>query len=689
MKRISYLTFILLLTIVVTQAQNSEYKLQNYHPASPAAFEFLKYTEMPVSEYTGIPNISIPLYQIEEDGVTIPLNLTYHAGGIRVNQEASWVGLGWDLSIGSIMQEINDVDDYSTCVKLLPDWNTSPIPQLFPMRYQYSCAPIPTPGYSTTVPINSPQPAHSYMISTAYYVPINGNADNQPLGQALFTYPEYDSEPDIFQANFLGHSLTFMRDFTSGNILVLNKRGYVVTRTGNSFKIIVPSGDEYYFEVNSETQSYSSSSIGLQYASSATLLPSSKMFMLTKIITKNKKEILFNYTQTSIFDNYPNYSEKWDKLTSQASYAYLRGDVSQVLGYSGLALGSMTKTFSYSKDSKLILSSINFPKGNIVFTTSNRNDMLGSQKLDAIQINSYTNQGIKSFQFNYSYFDASGVNGNTSEPPHNAALFGNMPNLRLKLSSIQDNSGAMHTFNYNTSLLPSKNSLAQDYWGFYNGQLGNGSLIPNPARLNIAGLTDNGNNNSANLSFAQSGILNEITYPTGGKVGFEYELNQFDNYWVPDLSTSTNTISSGNGIRIHTINFKKSDNSSATKTVYTYSGGKHIVPVEMWRHYNLNSIYLNGTTLNNTVYVIDELNGKGFFSTNALGSLNGVGYDKVIKQEVDANGIPNGRTETIFNNTPDIISNTVGGTSQIAAALPAIKKERCSGKWHCKNCYNL
>jgi hypothetical protein len=83
---------------------------------------------MPVSEYTGIPNISVPLFEVEEDGVKFPLMLSYHAGGIKVNQDASWVGLGWDLYLGSIVQIINDEDDLSFEVsrRLLPDFCPAP-----------------------------------------------------------------------------------------------------------------------------------------------------------------------------------------------------------------------------------------------------------------------------------------------------------------------------------------------------------------------------------------------------------------------------------------------------------------------------------------------------------------------------------------------------------------------------------
>lgn len=47
------------------------------------------------------------------NGEAFPLNLSYHAG-IGVDQEASWVGLGWDLNTGEISRNINGVPD---------DWN--------------------------------------------------------------------------------------------------------------------------------------------------------------------------------------------------------------------------------------------------------------------------------------------------------------------------------------------------------------------------------------------------------------------------------------------------------------------------------------------------------------------------------------------------------------------------------------
>ena len=74
-----------------------------YTPQSPQTASLLKYTEFPVSPATGIPNIDIPIYTIEWDGVRIPISISYHASGIKVNDVASPVGLGWVLNAGGVI----------------------------------------------------------------------------------------------------------------------------------------------------------------------------------------------------------------------------------------------------------------------------------------------------------------------------------------------------------------------------------------------------------------------------------------------------------------------------------------------------------------------------------------------------------------------------------------------------------
>src|SRR5438093_8973344 len=67
---------------------------------TPEVSAINKAIETPVSYYSGVPNISIPLYEIKVKDITVPVTLDYHAGGIRVDQDPTWVGLGWSLNYG-------------------------------------------------------------------------------------------------------------------------------------------------------------------------------------------------------------------------------------------------------------------------------------------------------------------------------------------------------------------------------------------------------------------------------------------------------------------------------------------------------------------------------------------------------------------------------------------------------------
>ena len=72
---------------------------------SPTAAELGKYGDIPVSLYTGVPKIEVPVYTVETPKLSLPISLSYHASGIRVGQEASVVGLGWSLNAGGVITE--------------------------------------------------------------------------------------------------------------------------------------------------------------------------------------------------------------------------------------------------------------------------------------------------------------------------------------------------------------------------------------------------------------------------------------------------------------------------------------------------------------------------------------------------------------------------------------------------------
>jgi hypothetical protein len=49
---------------------------------------------------TGILNYNINLFDIKQDGISLPIALSYQAGGIKVSENPGLAGLGWSLSTG-------------------------------------------------------------------------------------------------------------------------------------------------------------------------------------------------------------------------------------------------------------------------------------------------------------------------------------------------------------------------------------------------------------------------------------------------------------------------------------------------------------------------------------------------------------------------------------------------------------
>lgn len=81
-------------------------------PTSPEAALLGRFGDIPIGYYTGTASIAIPLYSLSVNGIEIPITLSYHSSGIKVEDQATWVGLGWDLSPeGSIVQEVRGKSD--------------------------------------------------------------------------------------------------------------------------------------------------------------------------------------------------------------------------------------------------------------------------------------------------------------------------------------------------------------------------------------------------------------------------------------------------------------------------------------------------------------------------------------------------------------------------------------------------
>lgn len=101
---------LLILFVTNTFAPSISYALTS-GPTQPEAtsFEPVDTTDM-VNLLTGSLTYNIPLIDVPGPEGGYPLALSYHAG-IQPNEDASWVGLGWDLNAGAISRSVNGYPD--------------------------------------------------------------------------------------------------------------------------------------------------------------------------------------------------------------------------------------------------------------------------------------------------------------------------------------------------------------------------------------------------------------------------------------------------------------------------------------------------------------------------------------------------------------------------------------------------
>lgn len=504
-------------------------------PPSPTASALGKYGDIPVSNYTGISNISIPLYAVKSGTLEIPISLSYHASGIRVEEGASWCGLGWSAMAGGVItRSIRGIDDLRT------DGNGTGYPE-----YVF---PVTADANNNYVPPNS-----------------------APWGDIQFFRDTYgnlkDAEPDAFFFNFAGHSGKFyLQQKPTTNApysFILESQEKlkieIVPPTYNkgwSWVITTEDGVRYYFGTEEKTSTYTGSSTVIE-ASPETILSNLDMYRptsswyLDKIVSPAGNVIDFTYTV-------PSTGTKNMTGTSESRTYILHTEIiAQTPGcFPDNAPPQHVYHYSRNVTYDVYLKQISYENGKIEFITSDRDDippLISSdgkpQKLDRIQVSSGNlaegfNE-LKSYQFNYSYF--------VNDDPYVGNYLYNYTranSTRLKLLGIQEKAGNSvqppYEFEYITNSyvygdIPHRYSKSRDHWGFFNNA--NNTMVTDvfssagyvttmmPPYIDAATNTlYNGADRETNEDYIQLGTLKKIKYPTGGTSEFEYEANDYSNF---------------------------------------------------------------------------------------------------------------------------------------------------------------
>jgi len=526
-----YLSCVFAILFSICQAQTffegTKVQQQSYIPQSPVASELAKAIDSPVSLYTGSFSEIIPLYTILVDGISIPLDLFYSGKGVTVSQEATWVGLGWNLSAPfCITRTIRDGDDFH--------------------EYQDSRVHPYIKGYYDASEVLKVQ---------------DGDNENIKIGNSydISNYQKtkiVDSEPDIFFFNLPTCSGKFLIDKKRGAVILSkNASNNVKIEFGGkssakttgakyehtafndfTFTITDTHGNKYFFDIK-ETSSTKTEGTSLNCNKTGAKIfdisedeintnnytyTYTSSWLLSRIETVHGQKVSFNYEK--------------EIYTLPAQESAIKNNLISSSGAISSGGGTVPFYTQYSISKTLIdgyrLKSIIWNAGQVEFCASDRDDIkspgynYGSfkcKKLDKIIISNKVDKIIRQFQFDYSY-----MNDNVGMDNSINTKFGYVfKRLMLKqLSSTTDPSLnykmeyyslCPNSYTLNNHMdLPAKNSRNTDYWGYANGsKLEDKYYLPN-------------GRNKANLEYARCGSLKTLTFPTGEKRTYTYELPAVD-----------------------------------------------------------------------------------------------------------------------------------------------------------------
>lgn len=472
----NYLILILLLISCLVHAQdtnNGAFSIQmgDYH--SPEVQALNRYGQIPVSYSTGAPQIDIPLYETDVKGFKFGISVSYNASGIKVDDIASVVGLGWVLNAGGVI---------SRTVNGLPDETAQR-------------------GFLNRT-ITSAELGNDYYLRYMY-----NTLDPSAI----------DCAADEFTYNFMGYTGKFSFG-TDGKVHLLPFRNLKIEFVDKAyFRVKTEEGHTFLFN---ETEKTILNSNGNSAATTA--------WHLTKIILSNNGgEIDFSYIAGASYeDRFPSYSSTKVERRSASNEPFY---ISFISGIEGTAV-----LYSHVMTSAKYLSEIKLGAlGRIVFKyddDTKRLDFLAGKILRSLKVYNSDAASVSPI-CNWEFAQKMML----CEAGYNASLHYNADRYRMFLSSISEVSDSadkqIYRMEYDPTLLPCRKSFGKDLWGYYNGKSSNKNAIyindsdaSMVSRLQFpSGIN---NDRKGNETYIKAGSLVRLTYPTGGYTAFEYEGHQ-------------------------------------------------------------------------------------------------------------------------------------------------------------------
>ena len=479
MKKITLLIFIIASNMSVIYAQGIGDL--NMTPLSPNAASLVKDINIPVSYYTGVPAIDVPFFSLptRADNKVASVGISYNASGIKVQEVASQVGLGWSLQAGGMITRV---------VRDNPD---EPGDNMYP---------------------------------------------DGELSMAQIAGEIGNTQPDIFYYNFLGRSGKFFFDndgdaYTMPYEAIDIKHTIHVGASKNEFQkwtITDEEGYQYVFgetsvgreessikRTNQELEEYRSTwYLEKVNAANGTELFNIEYYQGGDVAVKYYHESGYFVANTSCANAQSSYVNKLETTNTTKAARYIKNINS--------SQGQIH--FTYSSTERVDLANA----WNLKEVILKNNSGIAVKKF-AFEYGNFTGQKAR-------WWSGFVWTGETVA----CGDYGD-EHCRLRLDRIleksNESSKSYRAFDYNMEEdLPSRDQVFEDHWGYYNSR--RSSMYLNKptdysgyySRMPSIETTDgstlySGATKIPDYASTAANILQEIIYPTGGSTKFIYEGN--------------------------------------------------------------------------------------------------------------------------------------------------------------------
>ena len=453
--------------------------------ATPTAHMYDRHTFYPASPATGIPDISVPLYAVTVKNFSLPIELKYHSGGIKYRTDVPYpIGYGWQMF---------------PALRVTRQLNGGKADELF---------------------LLSPEKIQAAHNDLRGGVAVLSNANNLDKLKNIADMgsnhsQSVDTDYDIFTLSLPHTSAAFIlqrnnstnqlsclpinNSFLKISILKSNLHGIC------AFEVIDEHGVKYYFGDSTSPNNF----VQNTYIESCDGVALG--WMLNKITLPTTEEITFNYAQYTLrppYMSFGNWKDGVSYIISSSENLGHTGPFQEPAGINQMLRHSFP---NYA----LLLTKIEFPFGKVDFTYTA--GTAEGAMLNKVEVFNKSNQSV---------------------------FLANLYRLATEpyfLSSVQVRGQSPYSFEYDMNQRFAENDLV-DYWGYFNGK---STSVPRiPIRIFERNITiGNVSNIMPNFTYAKAGILNKVTFPTGGHTSFEYEMNR----------TSSSTLVGGMRIKKMTV----------------------------------------------------------------------------------------------------------------------------------------